>query len=124
MPVLTRRRDHDRADCWHVHFGDVRVGQLARRSGIPIDEDPWEWICGFYPGSEPGEYLSGTAATFDQARADFDPAWRIFSAKRTEADYQAWLDDRDWHARKRAMWAAGAIRIPYSKRSALSRKCL
>jgi hypothetical protein len=28
------------------------------------------WICGFYPGSRPGEYQDGTA-TFDQARADF-----------------------------------------------------
>jgi hypothetical protein len=27
-------------------------------------------ICGFYPGSEPGEFRDGTAATFDQARAD------------------------------------------------------
>ena len=27
-------------------------------------------FCGFYPGSEPGEFRDGTAATFDQARAD------------------------------------------------------
>ena len=27
-------------------------------------------ICGFYPGSEPREFRDGTAATFDQARAD------------------------------------------------------
>ncbi len=27
------------------------------------------WICGFYPGSEPGEYTDGTAATFDKASA-------------------------------------------------------
>jgi hypothetical protein len=44
------------------------------------------WRCGFYPGSEPGECTSGIAATFDQARADFERAWQVFSAKRTEAD--------------------------------------
>jgi hypothetical protein len=26
------------------------------RVGVPHHEDPWGWICGFYPGSEPGEY--------------------------------------------------------------------
>jgi len=30
-------------------------------------------------------------------------AWRTFSARRTEADYQAWRDHRDWIARKYAM---------------------
>jgi hypothetical protein len=34
-------------------------------------------------------------------------AARIFSAKRTEADYQAWGDHRDWTARKYAMWERG-----------------
>jgi hypothetical protein len=31
------------------------------------------------------------------------PAWRVFSAKRTEADYQAWRDQRDFTSRKYAM---------------------
>jgi hypothetical protein len=39
-----------------------------------------------YPGSEPGECTSGTAATFDQARAAFESAWRLFRSKRPEAD--------------------------------------
>jgi hypothetical protein len=60
----------------------------------------WQWRCGFYPGSEPGELLSGTAATFDQARADFEAAWRIFLAKRTAADFQAWRDQHDWTGEK------------------------
>jgi hypothetical protein len=101
MPALTRRRDHDRREeCWRIYYGDVHVGTIAVRSGIPHDKDPWGWSCGFYPGSNPGEYLSGTAVTFDQARADFEAAWRVFSAKRTEADYQAWRDQRDWTAEK------------------------
>src|SRR5882762_5025980 len=77
----------------------------------PHDTDPWEWWCGFYPGSHPGEHQSGTAATFDQARADFEAAWRVFLSNRTEADFQAWRDARDWTARKYAMWERGE-RLP------------
>jgi hypothetical protein len=69
MPVLTRRRYPERHDCWHVYYGDVQVGTIARRAGVSVDVDQWGWICGFYPGSEPGENLSGTGVTFDEARA-------------------------------------------------------
>ena len=47
------------------------------------------------------------AATFDQARSDFEAAWKVFLANRTEADLQAWRDQRDWTARKYALWDAG-----------------
>jgi len=68
MTKLTRRRDPNRKEeCWHVYFGDVHVGTIARRVGQPHDEDPWQWLCGFYPGSDPGEQTGGTAATFEQA---------------------------------------------------------
>jgi hypothetical protein len=46
-------------------------------------------------GSHPREHQSGTAATFDQARADFEAASRVFLSNRTEADFQAWRDERD-----------------------------
>jgi hypothetical protein len=66
MPALTRRRNLEvPEECWHIYFGDVHVGTIAIRSGIPPDEDPWEWSCGFYPGSRPGECTSSTAETFD-----------------------------------------------------------
>jgi hypothetical protein len=107
MPELTRRRYSERPDCWHVYYGDVHVGTIAIRIGIPFDEDPWGWICGFYPGSHPGEHTDGTAATFDAARADFEAAWRLFLSKRTEADFQAWRDQRDWTERKYALFDAG-----------------
>jgi hypothetical protein len=76
--------------------------ELARRR-------PWEWRCGFYPGCEPGEHTGGTAATFDQARADFEAAWKVFLAKRSEADFQEWRDQRDWTARKYAMWEPNSM---------------
>ena len=43
----------------------------------------------------------------DQARAEFVAAWRVFLSKRTEADSQVWRDQRDWTARKYALWDAG-----------------
>jgi hypothetical protein len=87
MPELTRRRY--REECWHIYYGDVRIGTIAVRASIPPDEDPWGWIGGFYPGSHPGEHEDGATSTFDQARGDFEDAWRRFLSKRTEADFQA-----------------------------------
>jgi hypothetical protein len=66
MPALTRRRYPERQDYWHVYFGDVHVGTIASRVGQPHDEDPWQWLCGFYPGSDPGEQTTGTAATLSK----------------------------------------------------------
>ena len=114
MPELTRRRYRERQDCWHVFYGDVHVGTIARRVDVLHDAKPSGWICGFYPGSEPGEFTVGTGATFDQACSEFEIAWKRFSAKRTEADYQAWRDQQDWAARKYAMWKAGEL-LPSQK---------
>jgi len=48
----------------------------------------------------PRECTDGTAKTFKRARADFERAWRVFLSNRTEADFQAWRDQRDWTAEK------------------------
>lgn len=118
MPELTRRRYPERPNCWHVYYGDVHAGTIARRIGNPPGTDPWEWLCGFYPGSNPGDHRSGTSASFDQARADFEQAWAVFLAKRTEADFQAWRAARDWHAWKYAMWKRGE-KLPSQKPSSM-----
>jgi hypothetical protein len=76
------------------------VGTIGIRTGNPWNTPSWEWRCGFYPGSRPGECSSGTAATFDVARADFGRASEAFLSKRTEADFQAWRHQRDWTAEK------------------------
>lgn len=107
MPELTRRRDPEAPDeCWHVYHGDVRVGTIAKRVGIPFDEELWGWLCGFYPGCHPRERTDGTAATFNQARTEFEEAWQVFLSNRTEADFAEWCHQRDWIARKYAMWEA------------------
>jgi hypothetical protein len=98
----------------------VHAGTIAIRSGNPHDEDPWEWHCGFYPGSHPGEHQSGTAATFDQARCDFEAAWEVFLANRTQADFRAWRDQRDWTARKYETWTTGE-KLPLQEPSSMIR---
>jgi hypothetical protein len=88
MPELTRRRsEHHRQECWHIYYGDVHVGTIAERAGNPHDTNPWEWSCGFYPGSHPREHQSDTAPIFEQARAYFERAWLVFLSNRTETKY-------------------------------------
>ena len=89
------RRTCSPTECY---FGNIHCGSISPAVGIPTER--WAWFCGFYPGSNPGEQTHGTADSFDQARADFEKAWQVFTSRRTEADYQAWRDQRDWTARK------------------------
>jgi hypothetical protein len=119
MPTLTRRRYPERPDCWHVYYGDVHVGTIARRIGNPHDTDTWEWNCGFYPGSHPREHKSDTAATFEQARADFERAWAAFLPNRSVADFQAWRDQQAWTAEKHRRFDRGERMPPDWARSAL-----
>jgi hypothetical protein len=102
--MATRRRDpHRDIETWLIHCGDVHVGTIGRAVGNPGAVPLWNWSCGFYPGNNPGEQMRGSAETFEQARAAFGRACSIFHAKRTEADFQAWRDQRAWTARKYAM---------------------
>ena len=87
MPALTRRRYPERQDCWHVYYGDVHVGTIAIRAGVPVDVDRWGWDCGFYPRSHHGLQVQGTAETFDQARTDFEAAWKEYLPKCSQADF-------------------------------------
>jgi hypothetical protein len=53
MPALTRRRsDNPHQVTWHVYYGDVHVGTIGERAGVPVDVDRWGWSCGFYPEGE------------------------------------------------------------------------
>ncbi len=73
------------------------------RAGVPHDAHQWGWRCGFYPGTGPGDHRSGSASSFDGARAAFERAWQELAPTRTEADYRAWRDERDWTAWRRRM---------------------
>jgi hypothetical protein len=103
--------DH-RQECWLIYYGDIHAGTITERVGNPHDTDRWQWRCGFYPGSHPGEQQSGTAASFAEAGADFESAWRVFLSKRAEADFKAWRDQRDWTAEKYRRFDRGE-RMPH-----------
>ena len=83
------------------------MGVIRIHQGVPVHANPWGWFCGFYPGSYPKENTSGNAATFEEARAAFEQAWAEYLPKRTEADFQAYRDQRDWTIRKYEGWERG-----------------
>src|SRR5260370_11632558 len=67
MPALTRRRAKDaHQECWHIFYGDVHVGTITERAGVPHDVDQWGWDCGFYPVTHRLEHADGTAVTLEQ----------------------------------------------------------
>ena len=71
MNALSRRRSKDaREECWHIYFGDVRVGTIGVRAGVPVDVDQWGWNCGFYPVSHQDHSADGTARSFKAARRE------------------------------------------------------
>ena len=101
MPALTRRRDRNLPqECWRIYYANVHVGTIAQCVGNPGAAPKWQWRCGFYPGSRPGECTGGTGETFDKARAAFERAWAVFLSKRTEADFRVWREHQAWTAEK------------------------
>jgi len=94
-----------------VFYGDVQVGTIGMRSGIPICVDQWNWTCGFYPASERGQLERGIAADFITARAAFEAAWQNLLPTLTESDFQEYRLERALRASKYAMWDAGC-RLP------------
>jgi hypothetical protein len=109
MPALTRRRAQGvHQQCWHVFFGDVHVGTITERAGVPHDVDQWGWICGFYPVTHRGEHADGTGVNFEQARADFEAAWANYLPKCTSDDFEEYRRQRARTAWKYAMHDAGA----------------
>jgi hypothetical protein len=116
MPALTRRpTDDDHRQGWQVYFGDIRVGWIGQRAGVPHDVDQWGWHCGFYPGCEPGQATSGSASTFDEARAGFEKDWRQLLSTRTDADFEAWRDQQAWTAEKYHRFDRGECMDPHWK---------
>lgn len=104
---LRRRRDRERPDCWHIYCDDIHAGTIALATGRPNAAIEWQWSAGFYPGSHPNEIKSGTAPTFEAAKAAFERAWIVFASKRTEADFAEWREHRDWTAKKYALRDSG-----------------
>lgn len=101
--TLTRRRDAtENLEQWSIWDGDVRVG-LMRHVNTTGSETAWQWSCW---GGE-----SGSADTFDQARAAFQRAWEQVAPTVTEEDRDAFRYQEAFTAWKYAMWDAGC-RMP------------
>jgi hypothetical protein len=101
-PALTRRRDRSSLhhEAWHVYYGDVRVGSISKQVGT-LGTEGWRWACGFYPGMEP-PHQEGIVGTFELARSAFEQAWKCILPTLTEAQFQEWRRDRDFHVAIRA----------------------
>jgi len=101
MPNLSRRPGHDpHRETWLIFYGDVHVGTIGERAGVPVNVNKWGWSVGFYPGCGPGEHIVGSSVDFDHARAEFEAAWRMLLPKLTEADFQARRDQQAWTREK------------------------
>lgn len=121
MPALTRRRSIDpHRETWNVSYGDVVVGHIGRRGGIPKTALQWSWSCGFYPGCDPGQHRSGVAANFGAARVGFEADWTWLLPQLSEAAFDECRRSRAFQAWKHRMWACGC-RLPTQERSGRSR---
>jgi len=108
MPSLTRRRsDNPHLVTWHVYYGDVHVGTIGKRAGVPVDVDQWQSSCGFYPGLHPGQHRYGTAATFEEARAGFEADRQALLPELPAGAFEEYRREREARAEMRAIRARG-----------------
>jgi hypothetical protein len=64
-------------------FGDVCIGDIGPRAGLPTTVDQWEWDCGFVP------------------------PWRNLRTAFTDDDFAEYRYARAWTAWKQRMWKDG-----------------
>jgi hypothetical protein len=108
MPALTRRRANEtHQQCWQIFYGDVHVGTITERAGVPHDVDQWGWRCAFYPATHRLIQADGTAETFEQARADFEAAWAEYLPRCAPADFEEHRRQCAWKAWKYTMHDTG-----------------
>src|SRR5215510_10828014 len=79
-----------------------RLDRRARR--VPKSVEQWGWRCGFYPRDG---HVSGTAESFDQARADFERAWHDYLPHCTPDDFDEHRYQRAFTDWKHCMWDTG-----------------
>jgi hypothetical protein len=112
MTALTRRCNRDpHRESWRILYGDIEVGWIGLRSGVPKDVERWGWHCGFFPLSHRGVRAHGVAPTFEKARADFEAAWTDFLPRCSDADFDEHRFERAHLAWKYRMWDTGC-RMP------------
>jgi len=122
MPKLTRRPSNDSLqESWRFFYGDVPVGWIGLRAGVPSDADQWGWKCGFYPGMEPGQHRGGSAETFKLAQRAFRSAWCRLLPNLREEHFEAYRRIGAFHKWRYRMWNEG-VKLPTQLASGKS-KC-
>jgi hypothetical protein len=120
MPALTRRRSAAAPqETWHIYYGDLRIGSIGKRAGVPVDVEQWGWRCAFYPGMRPGGDRHGSAETFEEARSAFEVAWREVLPGLEKGAFNDYRRDLALHNWKYAMWDAHC-RLPTQIPSGIS----
>ena len=105
MPTLTRRREPDGPERWHIYYGDVRIGTIGERSGVPLHQDQWNWTCGFFPGGPRSK--GGTGPSYESCKDALQRAWDEMLPGVTESGLEEWRRHRDWTAWKYKMHDLG-----------------
>jgi hypothetical protein len=101
MPELTRRGSPDAPDeCWHVFYGDVRVGTIALRTGMPPGKVLGAGHAASIPAAIPANARTAPRPRSPRPAPTSRQRGGYFCQNRTEADFQAWRDQRDWTAEK------------------------
>ena len=107
MTGLTRRLQPDQHRvCWDILYDDIYVDSIVARAGVPKDVEQWGWYCGFYPVSHRGVRAEGIAASFDEAHAAFEAAWRA-PAQCSEDDFAEHRYHRAFIKWRYRMWSEG-----------------
>jgi len=120
MPTLTRRRVKDQqTEHWLIFDGDIEIGSIGTRSGVPTYVDQWQWTISFYPPSHRGVRAGGMARNYPEARGAFERAWREIEPEITEADRVEHRRERAYTAWKYNMWVTGC-RMPTQSASGRS----
>jgi hypothetical protein len=95
MSKLSRRRSKDSPqESRQIFYGDVPVGWIGVRSGVPTKAHQWGWKCGFYPGMEAGQHRDGSATSFKLARRHFLSVWRQILPTLDGAAFEAYRQGR------------------------------
>ncbi|APO52187.1 hypothetical protein LUI11_37525 [Bradyrhizobium diazoefficiens] len=97
--LACRRAVNPLQETWHIYFGDVRVGVIGERAGIPIHADQGARSVGFYPGMEPKAHRRGIAGSFAAAREAFEATWAELLPTIPDGAFAEWRHDRDSRAR-------------------------
>jgi hypothetical protein len=91
-----------------TYYGDVHVGTIAERVGNPHLYRSVGMALRFLSRLASRRTSVRHHRNFRRSRADFEHTWQVFLSNRTEADFQAWRDQRDWTEPKYALWDAEA----------------